>query len=779
MSQSSTKRSRAERVASLRNQPGRLAVLWKSIRRRDNLFRLGILFAGAMVMWTVTGAWKPPFPYRSGYVPIRPIHSRVEFTRPAPARTEALRRRARAETLAIYQNDPVPLLQMRAALKDRLLEVVGMHPDQSVTPELFHAFFGSDEKKDESLAQLRSALADEQAHANWETAVQRVFNDLEKNGLLTKMTHPLEDEDQTFILNQTAIMVHPVGDNSFLRRAESEDVRIADVQVTLESDLVLELQRHEFSNEDATLLAKVTEHWIRQQVLPVTLTLNADATEEARRSAEDAIDEQVYTHRVDDKLAEAGEPLTAEVHIPLLELEHRQYVANLSWSKSLRHSLAAIGMYTAFYALCGAFIVFNARSLLTNSYAFFMLVLTVVVTVVLTVYSARAWHAEIVPLAMCGITLTIAFGRELALLVGIALALVVTMSLGQGIAELVILVAAVSSCVLFLGRIRSRTKLITVSLLGGAVTAATTVGVGTFVGQSFVSPGEDLIAEVLATDVLFTWLLVQGAAWFALCTVVAGVIMTGLLPFIEKLYDVQTDLSLLELGDARHPLLQQLAQRAPGTYNHSINVASLSEAAAEAIGANGLLLRVGAYFHDIGKMTQPEYFVENQGDSGSRHESLLPAMSTLVIIAHVKDGLDLARQHHLPRPIIDFIEQHHGTTLVEYFYDQAAKQSEDDPDTEVDETSFRYPGPKPQSKEAGVMMVADAVESASRTLVDPAPARIESLVHDIVLKRLLDGQFDDCGLTLKELHLIQDSLAKSLQSVYHSRIKYPGQRSAS
>jgi hypothetical protein len=310
------------------------------------------------------------------------------------------------------------------------------------------------------------------------------------------------------------------------------------------------------------------------------------------------------------------------------------------------------------------------------------------------------------------------------------------------------------------------------------VSAATAIGVGTYVGQSFASPGSYSGEGVLGADGVFLAMLIQGAGWFGFCTVIAGVIMTGLLPFIEKAYDIQTDLSLLELGDARHPLLQQLAQDAPGTYNHSINIASLAEAAAEAIGANGLLLRVGAYFHDIGKMTQPEYFVENQGSDESRHESLLPAMSTLVIIAHVKDGGDLARQHHLPRTIIDFIEQHHGTTLVEYFYDQASKRSEDDPDTEVDETSFRYPGPKPQTKEAGVMMVADAVESASRTLVDPAPARIESLVHDIVLKRLLDGQFDDCGLTLRELHLIQDSLVKSLRAGYHSRITYPDQRTA-
>jgi putative nucleotidyltransferase with HDIG domain len=192
-----------------------------------------------------------------------------------------------------------------------------------------------------------------------------------------------------------------------------------------------------------------------------------------------------------------------------------------------------------------------------------------------------------------------------------------------------------------------------------------------------------------------------------------------------------------------------------------------------------LLVRVGAYFHDIGKMLKPGYFAENQGQGDNRHRSLVPAMSTLVIIAHVKDGADLARQNKIPEPIIDFIQQHHGTTLVEYFYRQASESKKADPHSaEVDESSFRYPGPKPQTKEAGILMLADAVESASRVLVEPTPARIENLVEDISRKRLLDGQFDECGLTLEEVRKIGDSLVKSLTAVYHGRVKYPGQETA-
>ena len=255
--------------------------------------------------------------------------------------------------------------------------------------------------------------------------------------------------------------------------------------------------------------------------------------------------------------------------------------------------------------------------------------------------------------------------------------------------------------------------------------------------------------------------------------------MTGLLPFIERTFGVLTDLSLLEVGDVAHPLLQELVRRAPGTYNHSINVASLAESAAEAIGARGLLVRVGAYFHDVGKMLKPAYFIENQGKE-NRHESLVPAMSTLIIVAHVKEGVELARQYNLPQPIIDLIAEHHGTTLVEYFFRRAEERSQTDPNgEEVDEQTYRYPGPKPTTRESAVMMLADAVESASRTLTEPTPARIANLVHELAMKRLLDGQFDECGLTLEELGIIEQSLVKSLTAVYHGRVKYPDQRTAS
>ena len=383
------------------------------------------------------------------------------------------------------------------------------------------------------------------------------------------------------------------------------------------------------------------------------------------------------------------------------------------------------------------------------------------VTVVLCLLSAgEAWRAEIVPLLVFAMTVAIAYDEDLALLLAAEVALVVVVGLGRGLADHVTLSAAAAAMVFWMGRIRSRSKLIYVGLWAGAVAFATQIGANILEERPFDA---QLLYEAGRTGV-----------W----TLLAGFLMTGLLPFIERSFGVLTDLSLLEVGDVAHPLLQELVRRAPGTYNHSINVASIGEAAADAIGARGLLVRVGAYFHDSGKMLKPAYFIENQGQV-NRHESLVPAMSTLIIIAHVKEGVELARQYNLPQPIVDIIAEHHGTTLVEFFYRRATELSQTDPNgTEIDEQNFRYPGPKPSSRESAVLMLSDAVESASRALTEPTPARIASLVHDLAMKRLLDGQFDECGLTLEELELIERSLVKSLTAVYHGRVKYPDQRTA-
>jgi hypothetical protein len=262
------------------------------------------------------------------------------------------------------------------------------------------------------------------------------------------------------------------------------------------------------------------------------------------------------------------------------------------------------------------------------------------------------------------------------------------------------------------------------------------------------------------------------AGFAAGATFLVGVFIQAFLPFIEKLFRIATSMTLMDYSDANQPLLKKLAMEAPGTFSHSLLIGSIAETAADAIGANGLLCRVGAYYHDIGKINKPSYFVENQMGSASRHEQLSPAMSKLVIAGHVNDGMEIAQEYGLPAVLRQFIETHHGTTLMEYFYNEARKKKSEH-ENEVSETEFRYPGPKPRTREAAIVMLADAVESAARSLTDPSPTKIESLVHSIAMKRLQDGQFDDCDLTLRELSQIEASMSKFLAAHYHARVAYP------
>lgn len=251
---------------------------------------------------------------------------------------------------------------------------------------------------------------------------------------------------------------------------------------------------------------------------------------------------------------------------------------------------------------------------------------------------------------------------------------------------------------------------------------------------------------------------------------ICAFLVTGCLPFFEYFLKITTDIKLLELSDLNNPLLKSLALKAPGSFQSSIVTGTLAEAAANAIGANALLARVGAYYHDIGKIKKPAYFTENQLDVKNKHEKLSSNISGRILISHVKDGVDLARQYRLPHNIINIIQEHHGTTLVFYFYQKALEERKGE---NIEEQNFRYPGPKPQSKEAAIVMLADSVEAASRTLTDPSPGRIENLVKKIINNKFIDYQLDECELTLKDLNKIGQSFIHHLTGILHSRVQYP------
>ncbi|NNF03129.1 MAG: HDIG domain-containing protein, partial [Rhodothermales bacterium] len=297
-------------------------------------------------------------------------------------------------------------------------------------------------------------------------------------------------------------------------------------------------------------------------------------------------------------------------------------------------------------------------------------------------------------------------------------------------------------------------------------------------GQFFLSAGVVLVGYVLVLTA--TWLLQNkpldrftDELIFVSINALLMLLAYPMLWIFERMFGITTDLTLLELSDTNRPLLKELSLKASGTFNHVLQVANLAEAAAASVGANALMTRVGALYHDVGKMIKPEYFVENQRQGSNPHDGLKPRMSALIIASHVKEGIEIGRKYRLPQEVLDFIPMHHGTTRIEYFYRRALdQQKEESPD--ILESEFRYPGPKPNTRETGILMLADSVEAASRTLENPTHKRLENLIDSIVDARRDDGQLDETNLTFAEIDVIKDAFLNVLMGIYHVRVKYPG-----
>lgn len=329
-----------------------------------------------------------------------------------------------------------------------------------------------------------------------------------------------------------------------------------------------------------------------------------------------------------------------------------------------------------------------------------------------------------------------------------------------------ITVAAINGNDLYMGLIFMVSGIVTGLLVHGSRRRNVVIRAGFIVG----------LVQVAVGILLTNFKLIEPKQYFILFSngIIYSILVLGILPLFEQLFGTVTNISLLELADFNHPLLHRLMLEAPGTYHHSLVVGNLSEAACSSIGANSLLARIGAYYHDIGKLTKPEYFSENQDISSNKHDSLSPTISKMVIMNHIKEGVDLARKARLNPRIIDFIQYHHGTSLVYFFYRRALERVDDT--NQVPEEGFRYPGPKPKTKETAVVLLADSVEAATRSLRTPSADSIRELVHKIINNKFIDGQLDDCDLTLKDLEKIAQVFIHVLSGIYHTRVSYPEQK---
>ena len=593
-----------------------------------------------------------------------------------------------------------------------------------------------------------------------EDALRRIINDV---------------MSELIVANIEAIE-HEQGRGIYLRRLRNDQALIEYHITDIDGRFVgYEEVSHLIEQSSRSRAMGITGADLRQSIVAAAAALvepntrpNEAKTLEKRQAARDSVAEQVLRHdfREGQILLEAGHIIT-ERDIRLVE---EMTEGDDSYGATqLLSGIALFGLLllTILYGFgrrnIRAFkpgprdIVFMATTLLI------MLLITRVGTILghaLAEQSAEipveAWYLMI-PMAAGGMLIRLVLDTEHAVIFTILFAVLVGVVTGNSLFFAAYTIMGTLVGITTVQQVKHRMALMWSGLAVGGVNALAIVGFLLIQGELFQ----------MATFAHILLGFGGGAA--------TGFFILAVLPVFESVFGYTTDIKLLELANLNQPLLRDLILRAPGSYHHSMMVGSLCEAAAEAIGANALLARVGSYYHDIGKGKNPQYFAENQKGGVNPHDKLKPNMSALIIKSHVKDGVEMGRRHRLPDEIVDFIAQHHGTSLIAYFYHKA-KQAEDPDIPEVDEKDFRYPGPRPQSRETAICLLADGVEAASRAMPNPSPARLKGLVQTMINRAFTDGQLDECDLTLKDLNKIAHAFTRILSGIYHQRPEYPGEK---
>ncbi|MBX3382785.1 MAG: HDIG domain-containing protein [Phycisphaeraceae bacterium] len=688
--------------------------------------------------------------------------------------------------------DETRLVRIPLSLEDRAQTQRVRAAVRDATPRVYVADLPTIERVTQSIEFLPRALASAEDLESVDATIRRQFN-LTPELLAAVKAEAVEGEPSgawiTKVRNLTALLKRrPFLDQQTYQRSVQEGTHQT-VRLVIGQGESLQLYRGEVVNIDdrslsdvVTILAREAGFTGQSRDLVVrrllseprpTFTYDAATTTKDQNEAAESVAPVVVVSPVGQVIFQRGERLTqAQADLFSAELSH--YASNAEfWQRWLRFTSVITAVAAVTLAISGYTVLFcpRIRSKVSRMVG--------VALILAGGLAASCWLTAampqfrsvttVTPTVFVAMLMCIAYDRRSALAYGLLHGLLACVALRESVGTMAVMIAGISCVVWTLREIRDRNSLFRTSIF-----AAVGVSSATVIFSLIQRPLVDGTPIEVVTDAV----LVAGGM------VIAGGVALFLLPLLERAFNITTGLTLMELRDPKQPLLRELQQRAPGTYNHSLSVASIAESAAQAIGADSLLTYVGALYHDVGKMNKPEYFVENQHPGANKHDKLNPAMSLLIIVGHVKDGMELAREFGLPRSLQHFIEAHHGTTLVEFFYHRARQMAahqgarpEQEADTVYlpDEFEYRYPGPRPRTKECAILMVADAVESAARSLDDPNPGSIEKLVRAIAHKRLMDGQFDDCELTLRELNLIVEAITRTVSSMYHGRISYPGE----
>jgi putative nucleotidyltransferase with HDIG domain len=502
-----------------------------------------------------------------------------------------------------------------------------------------------------------------------------------------------------------------------------------------------------------------------QELIQPNITLNRNETQERKKKAADEIKPVLHKIKAGEMLLREGERVSEVQLLKLKTLETQTQKGQVMFS-SLGLAVLMLCLLVTTYVLH-----LNRQDHFANNQNKHLLLIASIILTFFLLAEISASFSELVtrsspyrlsvssvyfgvPLASGAMIICIFLGINAAIPAAIVMAIGFTIIFQNGFEFFIFFLINCTMAAYWVRDCRERKVFIK---------AGAKIGLLNLVLASAINFYE---AEYSSSKIFWDW------AFAFLGGIGAGIVTAGIVPLVEIIFDYTTDITLLELANLDRPILRNLMIEASGTYHHSVVVGTLVEAAASEIGANPLLAKVCGYYHDIGKIRKPLYFIENQRGK-NRHDKLAPSMSSLILIAHIKEGVDIAKKNKLGQIIIDTIKQHHGTSLIKYFYEKA-KQLKGEESVPIDD--FRYPGPKPQTREAGLVMLADAVEAASRTLDNPTPSRIQGLVQNIINNIFSDGQLDACELTLKDLHNIAKSFNKILTGIYHHRIEYPEQR---
>jgi hypothetical protein len=499
-----------------------------------------------------------------------------------------------------------------------------------------------------------------------------------------------------------------------------------------------------------------------QRLIQPNITLNRSETEERKQQAITNIKPVLYMIKAGEMILREGERVT-ELQLLKLKTLRSRIKEEQIYVSGIGATILLVSLLMVMYLLNVDRQVLNAGNHNKNLLFIAAVLVTIAIFSDISVsvtdnlpgnlpYSIESSSIAFgVPVASGAMIICLFLGLEIAVAFSLIMAVCAAVIFGNRFELFFYFFLNSTMGVYWIQHCRERKVFVKAGLQIGLLNILLAVAINLFIGN--------LIDFKLVWDVMFAFLGGIGA----------GIITAGMAPLIETTFGYATDITLLELSNLEQPILRRLMLEAPGTYHHSVIVGSMVEAAAADIKANPLLAKVCGYYHDIGKIKKPFYFIENQVNSKNLHDKLAPSMSRRILIAHVKEGIEIGKDHKLPQVIIDTIQQHHGTSLIKYFYDKALKlQGEKNVKIE----DFRYPGPKPQTREAGLVMLADVVEAASRSLDNPTPARIQGLVQNLINKVFSDGQLDECELTLKDLHMIAKSFNKILNGIHHHRIEY-------